>query len=30
MVQMKLVMAMIAQRFRFTLAPGQKVTPNVK
>lgn len=30
MVQMKLVIAMIAQRFRFTVAPGQKVTPNVQ
>ena len=30
MLQMKLVIAMIAQRFQFTLAPGQKVTPNVQ
>ncbi len=30
MLQMKLVIAMIAQKFRFTVAPGQKVTPNVQ
>lgn len=30
MLQMKLVIAMIAQRFQFTLVPGQKVTPNVQ
>jgi len=30
MLQMKLVIAMIAQKFRFTAAPGQKVRPNVQ
>jgi len=30
MLQMKLVIAMIAQKFQFTVAPGQKVTPNVQ
>lgn len=30
MLQMKLVIAMIAQRFQFTVAKEPKVTPNVQ